>query len=119
MKIKNTHIVKSLFNSLAGLRFAWGSEIAFRQNTALVAVGCVLMWFIPCGFVVRLILFLTLVLILMAELTNTAIEKTIDRVGTEYHELAKAAKDLGSALVFISLMCAAVVWCVVAVKYLF
>ncbi len=104
-------------NSVAGLRVAFRGEIAFRQDLLLFCTGCVLMWFIPCGFTVRLILFITLALILMAEMANTAIEKTIDRIGAEYNELSKHAKDLGSSLVFISLMTAFITWCAVFIKY--
>lgn len=93
-----------------GLRGAFRSEAAFRQELALAAV------LVPLGLVwgesgvERALLVGSVLLVLIVEVLNTAIEKTIDRVGYERHELSGLAKDLGSAAVFIAFGTLAVVW---------
>ena len=95
--------------SLSGLRLAW-HETAFRQE-AIAAV-----FLIPLAFVVGQtwteICLLTgaVVLVLVVELLNTGIESAIDRIGPEWHDLAKRAKDMGSAAVLLSLLWCALVW---------
>lgn len=96
--------------SWQGLKGAWLSEAAFRQELALAMV------LIPLAFVLGgttgeiAIMLLTLGVILMAELANSAIEAVIDRIGPEQHPLSMRAKDIGSALVFIALLFTGIVW---------
>lgn len=92
--------------SLEGLKFGW-HETAFRQEL-LCAV-----FLIPCALAIgkswweRSLLVGSLVAVMVVELLNTAIETTIDRIGPEWHLLAKRAKDMGSAAVLLTL-----IWCV-------
>jgi len=104
-----SHLRKAFGWSMAGLAAAW-QETAFRQE---VYSFCVL---IPIAFVLgrsgveRALLIGSLLLILIAELMNTAVESAIDRIGTERHPLSGRAKDIASAAVFIALINAALVW---------
>ena len=89
--------------SMQGLYAVWHNESAFRQEVTLALI------FIPLGLwlgestTAKLFLLLTVVLVLIVEIINSAIEATIDRVGNEFHELSGRAKDLGSAAVFLAL----------------
>ena len=62
----------------------------------------------------RSLLIASLLLILVTELLNSAIEAVVDRIGPERHELSKRAKDMGSAAAFISMVTAALVWMIIA-----
>jgi diacylglycerol kinase (ATP) len=103
-------VINATFFSLAGLKTAWRSEAAFRQECVLVIV------LIPVGFwlgrtaVERSLLIGACLLVLIVELLNTAVEFAIDRIGTDHHELSGHAKDVGSAAVFVSLALTVLVW---------
>lgn len=107
-------IVSATANSFAGLRAAWSNEAAFRQECVLAIV------LIPAAFwigdtVVELVLLIgSVLLVLIVEILNSAIEATVDRIGTERHELSGRAKDLGSAAVFLSLLLTGVTWALIA-----
>src|SRR5690554_589207 len=97
-------IINALFYSLAGFKATWQNEEAFRQELLLCAVGVPLgLWVGPSG-VEKAMLVGSLVLILIVELLNSAVEATVDRVGMEHHELSGRAKDIGSASVFLSIV---------------
>jgi len=70
-------------------------------------------WLLPISFGYAAILNISLFIPIAAEVTNSAIERVVDLVTLEYHELAKRAKDAGAALVFISLLVAGTIWFVV------
>lgn len=96
--------------SLSGLAAAARHEDAFRQELILVALLTpVALWLGDTG-VERALLIGSLILVLIAELLNSAIEATVDRISLESHRLAKRAKDFGSAAVMLSLANAGVVW---------
>lgn len=98
--------------SVAGFLSAWRDEAAFRQELCACAVLLPLALWLPLPPTTRLMLIGSLVLVLVVELLNSAIEATVDRVGTEHHPLAKKAKDLGSAAVMLSVTFASVTWAV-------
>lgn len=106
-------IVDATRYSLAGLAAAFRHEAAFRQELVLAAV------FVPLGLVLgadgveRGLLAGSVLLVLVVELLNSAIEAITDRIGSERHELAGRAKDLGSAAVMLSIAMAAAVWLLV------
>ena len=96
--------------SLAGLGAAAKHEHAFRVELILVALlAPVAMWLGESG-VERALLIGCLLLVLIVELLNSAIEATLDRISFENHRLAKRAKDIGSAAVMLSLVNAALIW---------
>lgn len=96
--------------SMNGLRAAWRHESAFRQELLLLAVGAPLGWWLADTGVERALLIGSLLLVLVVELLNSAVEAAIDRVGDGDHPLSARAKDLGSAAVLASLLFAAAVW---------
>ena len=95
--------------SLAGLRAGWG-ETAFRQE-ALAAIGLIpLAFWLGRGWVEVALLAGSVVFVMIVELLNTGIETAIDRVGPEWHDLSKRAKDMGSAAVLLSLLLWGGIW---------
>ncbi len=96
--------------SLAGLRAAWRSEDAFRQEVLLAAVLLPLAFWLPASGSGRALLVGSVLLVLIVELLNSAVEATVDRISLENHRLAKRAKDIGSAAVFVALLNVAAVW---------
>lgn len=99
--------------SWAGLKAAFRYEAAFRQELILcIVLTPVALWLAHTG-IERALLIGSLLLVLMVELLNSAVEAVVDRVGDEHHELAGRAKDIGSAAVFVSLMNVVVVWALV------
>jgi diacylglycerol kinase (ATP) len=102
--------------SLAGLAAAARHEDAFRQELLLCAVLAPLALWLGENGVERALLIGCLLLVLIVELLNSAIEAAVDRISFENHRLAKRAKDIGSAAVMLSLANAAVIWLIVIVS---
>lgn len=99
--------------SMQGFRTAWKSEHAFRQEVFLVVPGVIVALLLPVSALKKLALIAVLVLVLVVELLNSAIETVVDRVSLERHPLSKKAKDLGSAAVFLTLFLATATWAVI------
>ncbi|MBI5675028.1 MAG: diacylglycerol kinase [Nitrospirae bacterium] len=101
----------AFFYSLDGLRHAILNEAAFRQEVFIVVIASIALLFLPLSFAWKGLLFFATASLLVVELLNSAIESVVDMVSPEYHDLAKRAKDLGSAAVFVSIVIALVLWC--------
>lgn len=103
-------ILNAFHYSLAGLGAAYRHEDAFRTELLLalllIPIG---LWF-GAGGVAKAVLVGSVLLVIVVELINSAIEATVDRISLENHRLAKRAKDIGSAAVLISLLNVAVIW---------
>jgi diacylglycerol kinase (ATP) len=97
-------------NSLNGLRFVFRSEAAFRQELAVILPALPIALFVAEEAWKRLALIGVLVLVLMVELLNTAIEKLADRVNPEVDPQIGRVKDMGSAAVLFTLLLAGAVW---------
>jgi len=108
------HIINAFKYTFAGLASAWKNELAFRGE-AVVAIIMIPMgiWLGRSG-VERALLIGSILLILLTELLNSALEAVVDRIGPERHELSKRAKDMASAAAFISMVTAALVWIIIA-----
>lgn len=104
--------------SAAGLKAAWRTEQAFRQELYLFVPASVLALLLPLTALEKLLLIGVLVLVLMVELLNSAIEAAIDRVSLERHPLSKAAKDFGSAAVLLGCLLALATWAVITLPLL-
>ena len=108
-------VLNAISYSISGLGSAFRNEDAFRQELLLALVlipgG---LWFGPNG-IAKAMLVGSVLLVLIVELLNSAIEAAVDRVSLDRHRLAKRAKDIGSAAVFLSIANAIVVWCLVLV----
>lgn len=103
-------LIKAFFYSLSGLSQAFKSEAAFRLEVyGLIPMLC-LLYLGEYTLVERLLMFFAYMLILIAELLNTALEKTIDRISLDFHPVSKMVKDVASAAVFIAIFVCATVW---------
>jgi len=107
-------ILRATKFSAQGFRSAWQHEAAFRQELILVILMTPLAFWLGRSFVEKTLLIAVLLLVLIVELFNSAIEAAIDRHGDEHHELSGRAKDMGSAAVFVVLLIVLVVWGAVA-----
>ena len=96
--------------SQKGLRAAWQHEEAFRQECMLAALMLPLAFWLGNTALERSVLTIPVLLVVIVELINSAIEAAIDRIGPDRHPLSGQAKDIGSAAVFISLLLCATVW---------
>ena len=103
----------ALFYSLAGLGAAFRHEAAFRLEIVLAVILIPAALLLPVSALGRALMIGAVFLILIVELVNAAIEAAVDRISLEEHPLAKRAKDLGSAAVFVSLVNLAAVWLLV------
>lgn len=95
--------------SLQGLQAGW-QETAFRQESLLALVMLPLAFWLGQDWVEVALLAGSVLLVMIVELLNTGIESCIDRIGPEWHELSKRAKDMGSAAVLLSLLLCAGIW---------
>lgn len=96
--------------SLAGLQAAFKHEDAFRQEALLAALLIPVTFFLPVSGVGRAMMIASVLLVLIVELLNSAIEAVVDRVSLDRHHLSKRAKDIGSAAVLLALLNVVVVW---------
>jgi len=108
-----TRVLRALGASLRGLTGAFRDEAAFRQELAFAAVVIPLGLWLGRSGIERALLIAPVLLILVVELVNSAIEATVDRIGFERHALAGLAKDIGSAAVLMSFVLLAAVWLLV------
>lgn len=108
-------ILPAVSYAVDGLKAAWKNEHAFRQELAVIVPGMIAALFFPITAVEKLLLIGVLVLVLIIELINSAIEAIVDRVSLECHPLSKNAKDFGSAAVLLALLFAGITWAVVLI----
>jgi diacylglycerol kinase (ATP) len=105
-----TRVIKALGYSIKGLKAAFANEAAFRQEIAGCAVAIPLAFWLDVSKAETALLIASVLLVLIVELLNSAIEAVVDRIGSEHHELSGRAKDIGSSAVLIALLLAATVW---------
>lgn len=103
-------IFRAFFYSMAGLKSALQHEAAFRQDVMLGIVLVPLSLWLPFEPMTKVLLNVIWLLLLVTELLNSAIEAIVDMTSPGYHELAKRAKDMGSAAVFIMLTALTIAW---------
>jgi diacylglycerol kinase (ATP) len=96
-----------------GFKAAWKHEQAFRQEVSLCVIGTVVALLLHISAFEKLMLVGVLVLVLIVELINSAIEAVVDRISLERHPLSKNSKDFGSAAVFLACVLALAAWAVV------
>ena len=108
--------VLNAFNySMAGLRAAFTCEDAFRQEALLAALMIPASFLLPVSGIGRALMIGSVLLVLIVELLNSAIEAVVDRVSLDHHHLSKRAKDIGSAAVFLALLNVLSVWACVLI----
>ena len=108
-----TRLFRAFGASAKGLSGAFREEAAFRQELAFALVAIPLGLWLGHGGVERALLVAPVLLVLIVELLNSAIEAAIDRIGLERHHLSGLAKDIGSAAVLLAFVLLAVVWALV------
>ena len=117
MKPENNHGLKRVFRatgfSIKGLKAAWKHEAAFRQEAVLALAMLPITLLANVSTTERVLLIMSVMIVLIVELLNSAIEAVVDRVGDEIHPLSGQAKDIASAAVFMSLILCAITWAIV------
>ncbi len=101
--------------SAAGFKAAWKHEEAFRQEVIVFLLATPLAFWLGGNGIEIILLITSVVLVLVVELLNSAVEAVVDRVGVEYHELAGRAKDICSAAVMLTIMLAIATWLLILV----
>ncbi|HAZ74965.1 MULTISPECIES: diacylglycerol kinase [Enterobacteriaceae] len=105
-----TRIIKAAGYSWKGVRAAWLNEAAFRQEAVAVILAIVIACWLDVDAITRVLLIGSVVLVMIVEILNSAIEAVVDRIGTDFHELSGRAKDMGSAAVLMSILLALATW---------
>ena len=105
-----THAWHATRIALQGLRAAFQHEEAFRQEVFIAAIAIPVALFLPASTIGKILMVSSILLVLIVELLNSAIESAVDHTSLEQHQLAKRDKDIASAAVFLSIMNALVVW---------
>ncbi len=108
-------LVNAFKYSCAGLRAAYRHEDAFRQEILMAVILLPLAFWLESRMFARALLIACVLLVIIVELLNSAIEAAVDRISLDDHSLAKRAKDIGSAAVLVSLLNLAIVWLLVLI----
>ena len=107
---------KNTSYALAGLKDLVKTESSFKIELLFALVLIPLIYMIDITFIHKIIMFITLMAVLICEAINSAIERAIDLVTLEHHEMAKRAKDMGSAVVFLSIATCVITWLCILFK---
>lgn len=105
-----THAWRATGIALQGLRAAWRHEDAFRQEVLVAAIAIPAALLLPADHLGKAMMIASILLVLIVELLNSALETAVDHTSLEQHPLARRAKDIASAAVFLSIVNALVVW---------
>ncbi len=105
-----TRIINAARYSWKGFRAAWINEAAFRQEGVAALAAIILACWLDVDAITRVLLIGSVLLVMIVEILNSAIEAVVDRIGTERHELSGRAKDMGSAAVLLSIVVALITW---------
>ena len=108
-------ILHAVVHSVEGLIAAYQQETAFRQECLLALILIPLAFWLHPGALGRALMVGSILLILLVEILNSAIEAVVDRISLDFHLLSKRAKDMGSAAVLLSFILAAAVWGIILV----
>ena len=111
-------VVLAFKNSQRAFKWLAKNEAAFKQELFLLALSLIIISIWQIGIYEKVMLLISVLFVIFAEVVNTAIEATIDRVGLEIHPLSGLAKDLGSAAVLIALLISLFVWISVFISYI-
>ena len=106
-------LINACFFSAAGFKATWTHEEAFRQEVILFVISTPIAIWLGQSTIEKLLLIGSIVLVMLVELLNSAVEAVVDRVGFEHHELSGRAKDIGSAAVMMSLAWAGITWALI------
>lgn len=107
------HVWHATLTALAGLRAAWQHEEAFRQEVLVAAIAIPVALLSPVSPLGKALMIASILMVLIVELLNSALEAAVDHTSLEQHPIAKRAKDVASAAVLLSIANAIAVWCLV------
>jgi len=107
--------INAILFSIKGFKAAWKHEEAFRQEVLAFIIAVPSAFWLTDNNIERILLIASVVLVMIVELINSAVEAVVDRIGVEYHELAGRAKDIGSAAVMLSIMLAIATWSLILI----
>lgn len=110
-------IIKATGYSIQGLKAAFKHEAAIRQELVLLCAAILLLVWLDVSVIETILMLGVVVLVLVIELMNSAIEAVVDRIGVERHELSGRAKDIGSAAVFVALLFAGFTWIFILINH--
>jgi diacylglycerol kinase (ATP) len=105
-----TRIIKAAGYSWKGIRAAWQNEAAFRQEGVAAVIATIVACWLDVDAITRVLLIGSVVLVIIVEILNSALEAVVDRIGSEFHPLSGRAKDMGSAAVLLTILLAIFVW---------
>ena len=105
-----TRIIKAAGYSWKGFRAAWINEAAFRQEGVASVIAIIIACWLDVDAITRVLLIGSVLLVMIVEILNSALEAVVDRIGSEYHELSGRAKDMGSAAVLLAIITAVITW---------
>ncbi|GGD37667.1 diacylglycerol kinase [Franconibacter pulveris 1160] len=105
-----TRIIKAAGYSWKGISAAWRNEAAFRQEGVATILAIVIACWLDVDPITRVLLIGSVLLVMIVEILNSAIEAVVDRIGPEFHELSGRAKDMGSAAVLLAIILALITW---------
>ena len=105
-----TRIIKAAGYSWKGIRAAWQNEAAFRQEAVAAVIATIVACWLDVDAITRVLLIGSVVLVIIVEILNSALEAVVDRIGSEFHSLSGRAKDMGSAAVLLTILLAIFVW---------
>ena len=105
-----TRLIKAAGYSWKGIRAAWINEAAFRQEGVAVVAAIIIACWLDVDPITRVLLIGSVMLVMIVEILNSAIEAVVDRIGTDFHELSGRAKDMGSAAVLMAIIVALFTW---------
>ncbi|WP_455813913.1 diacylglycerol kinase [Pseudomonas graminis] len=113
-----TRIIKAAGYSWKGIRAAWQHEAAFRQEAVAAIIAIIIACWLDVDAITRVLLIGSVMLVIIVEILNSAIEAVVDRIGSEIHPLSGRAKDMGSAAVLLTILLAIFVWIMLLVPHL-
>lgn len=105
-----TRVVKAAGYSWKGFHAAWKNEAAFRQESVISGIAIIIAFCLDVDAVTRVLLIGSVLMIVVTEILNSAIEAVVDRIGLERHELSGRAKDMASAAVLLAIIIALFTW---------
>ncbi len=108
-----THVFHAALNAWRGLRAAWQHEDAFRQEVFVAAIAIPVALLSPADKIGKILMISSILLVLILELANSAIEAAVDHTSLDEHPFAQRAKDIAGSAVLMSIINAVVVWCLV------
>lgn len=107
--------INAILFSIAGFKSTWQHEEAFRQEIVVAVFLIPIALWLSESHIEKILLIGSIVLVLIVEILNSAIEAVVDRNGDEFHELAGRAKDMGSAAVMLAILTAITIWLVILI----